>query len=136
MAVLLQIFGCALKKGNNFGISYFTYTLLIIGLTWLSMASYWFFVEEYVRSFGAFISSIIFFISSAIVKVWEYYLKSKQAKENILYEVIAKNQPLIEMVGKECIDFIRKKGFITVLSAGLIIVTLYKIFDKGSNTKS
>lgn len=133
MAALLQIFGCVLKKDNNVGINYFIYTLLIIGLAWLSVASYWFFIEEHVKSFGAFISSIIFFISSAVVKVWGYYLKSKQAKENVLYEVIAKNQPFIEMVGKECINFIRKRGFIAALSAGLIIVTLYKIYGKGNN---
>lgn len=136
MAALLQIFRFIFRQDKNFAFNYFIYTLLIGGLIWLSMANYWFFVEEYIKSLAAFTSSVVFFISSFIVKVWQYYFTSKQAKENILYEAIAKNQPLIDMVSKECLNFISKKGFISALSAGLIIITLYKVFSKSSSSKS
>ena len=102
--------------------------MFIIGLVWLSLGCYWYCVNDEASSYGAFISSIIFFVSCIIAKIWESYLNSNHSKENILAEIVAKSQPLAAMASKEFMGFIKKRGIITVLSGGLIIMTLYKIF--------
>jgi len=120
----------SINKDNSAGVGKcFIYILIIIGLIWLSIGSYWFLSDECIKSRAAVVSSMIFFVI-AMVKIVSCYMKKKIVQAISLDKIIEEASKYAAEGGKNVQNLIKNKSFQTAISTGLAIIIIYKIFSK------
>jgi len=113
----------------------FIYIFIIMGMTWLGVANYYYFAEEDIKFKGALITGIMLFILGSIFGIWEYCRPNNIAKQNNLSQLLMKAFPvLLALFYKTQKQFMPNMKIAKVLAFGTII--LLAVFLTSSDRKN
>lgn len=105
----------------------FMYIFIIIAAVWASIASYYYFSEDYLRCYGAVVSGGIFGILSLTALIWNFYLEKRKSKVNILSEIVPKNYLLLKILYDQLKNYLKENNFRSskLLGFASILVVIY-----------
>lgn len=109
----------------------FMYIFILIATLWASIAGYYYFSEDYIRGYGAFVSAGASGVAALIALMWDFYLNKRDFKENMLGEIVSKNYLLLKTVYDQLRKYYTGRNLKneTILFVSIFIV-LYLFFRK------
>lgn len=94
MNLLEDIVAGLAKKIICPAVRYFTYSFIIVGISWLGGANYYYFIEECTKFKATLITGFIFFALALITILWEHYINKKNTTKNNLNRIALEALPI------------------------------------------